>query len=161
MIRFNTNTSSVITFHKLKPTQLLLVTVYIISIILNLQYLWNLTWLKISLNSGNYVITEIIWCSSNWLAQDIFTMKQIFISYNMTGNHLKIRIIECKRRKNLGFIWYLDKRLMALNRNDEIAKILHMFPEIGDAKFKGALWTLKQQLVSKMRVSCGISFLLL
>ena len=35
------------------------------------------------------------------------------------------------------------------------------YSEIGDVNFKGALWTFKQQLVSKMRVHCGISILLL
>ena len=35
------------------------------------------------------------------------------------------------------------------------------YPEIGDANFKGALWTFKQQLVWKMWARCGISILLL
>ena len=44
----------------------------------------------------------------------------------------------------------------------EIKKFLAAaYPEIGDANFKGALWTFKQQLVSKMRVRCRISIVLL
>ena len=36
----------------------------------------------------------------------------------------------------------------------------HIYPEIGDAKFKCVLWTFKQQLAFKMRAHCWISFVL-
>ena len=39
--------------------------------------------------------------------------------------------------------------------------LMFTYPEIGDANFKGALWTFKQQLALRMRVRCGISILLL
>ena len=35
------------------------------------------------------------------------------------------------------------------------------YSEIDDGNFKGALWIFKQQLISKRRVRCGISILLL
>ena len=35
-----------------------------------------------------------------------------------------------------------------------------IYPEIGDANFKGAFWTFKQQLVLKMWVFCGMFILL-
>ena len=35
------------------------------------------------------------------------------------------------------------------------------YPDIGDANFKGALWTFKQQLALEIRVRYGISMVLL
>ena len=42
----------------------------------------------------------------------------------------------------------------------DLAKVL-AYPEIGDANFKGTLWTIKRWLALKLRVRYGISIVLL
>ena len=58
------------------------------------------------------------------------------------------------------------KGLFTLNECDcdlqkSLRSVSQIYHEIGDAKFKFALWTFKQQLALKMRVRCGISIVLL